>query len=136
MSSENVEVARRAFDVLANERDVDAGLQYIDEEVELRSAVVGGAEGNTYRGHDGIREWMGESEAIWEELHVDLDELDDLGDHVLMVGRMRARGRGSGLEMNAPIGWLFELRDARIVRARGYLDIEEARRSAAALAAQ
>jgi ketosteroid isomerase-like protein len=49
-----------------------------------------------------------------------------LGDDVLMIGRLVARGRESGVEIESPIAWLSTLRAGRIVRSRGYLDPREA----------
>jgi hypothetical protein len=36
--------------------DVDEMLAHIDAEGELHSAIIGGAEGKVYRGHDGFRD--------------------------------------------------------------------------------
>ena len=125
MSEENVEIARKVIDA-GNRRDPEAILQYSDPEIELQSAIIGGAEGNTYRGHQGIRDWMAESDAAFEELRMEPEEFRDLGDDVLMIGRLYARGLESGVEIESPIAWLFTLRDGKGVRARGYLDIQDA----------
>jgi hypothetical protein len=61
MSQENVETMRAYVDVL-NRRDTEACLQYVDPEGELQSAIIGGAEGRTYRGHQGFRDWMADSD--------------------------------------------------------------------------
>ena len=126
MSEENVEVCRRAFDAFGTRRDTEAGLRYIDPEIELRSAIVGGAEGNMYRGHEGVRRWMAESDATWAELRLEAEQFRDLGDDVLMIGRLHARGRESGVEIESPVGWLSTVRAGKIVRSRGYLDPQEA----------
>lgn len=104
MSEENVEVCRRAFDAFGTRRDTEAGLRYIDPEIELRSAIVGGAEGNMHRGHEGVRRWMAESDATWAELRLEAEQFCDLGDDVLMIGRLHARGRKSGVEIECPVG--------------------------------
>lgn len=130
MSQENVEACRRAFDALGTRRDTEAGLPYIDPEIELRSAIIGGAEGTIYRGHDGVRMWMAESDVTWAELRLEADEFRDLGEDVLMIGRLHAKGRESGVEIESPIAWLSTLRAGRIVRSRGYLDPQEALKAA------
>ena len=126
MSLENVEVCKRGLEAIGPSRDTEAALLYIDPEIELHSAIIGGAEGNTYRGHDGFREWMAESDATFAELQMEPEEWRDLGDEVLMIGRLHARGRESGVEIDSAIAWLLTLRDGRIVQARGYLDPKEA----------
>jgi ketosteroid isomerase-like protein len=45
MSQENVEIVRRALDAYRR-GDVEELLSYVDPEGELRSAIIGGAEGN------------------------------------------------------------------------------------------
>jgi hypothetical protein len=54
MSEENVEICKRAFRVFER-LDVEAGLEYLDPEIVFQSAIVSSAEGNSYRGHDGLR---------------------------------------------------------------------------------
>lgn len=131
MSEGNIEVCRRVFDAFGNRREVEGALDHIDPEVELRSAIVGGAEGRVFHGHDGLRAWMAESDATWSELRVETNELHELGDgRVLIIGHIHATGRESGLEIDAPVAWLYELRDGKILHTRGYLDLEEARRDA------
>jgi uncharacterized protein len=122
MSRDNVEVCERAHEALGIQRDVEAGLEYVHPDIVLESAIIGGAEANTYRGHDGVREWMAESDAAFEGLRVVADEFRELGNQVLMLGRVYGRGRESGVEVESPIAWLNTLRDGKIVRARGYLD--------------
>ena len=125
MSQENVEVVRRAFDAWAH-RDVEAFLRVVDPAVEVQSAIIGGAEGNTYRGHQGVREWMAESDAAFEELRVEREEYRDAGDLVLNLCHLYARGSESGVELDAPLAWLCTLRGGKIVRAQGYFDLHEA----------
>src|SRR5687767_8518212 len=60
MSQENVDVVRRALESFPR-GDVEEMLSYLDPELEWHSAIVGGAEGNVYRGHDGFRTWLADS---------------------------------------------------------------------------
>jgi ketosteroid isomerase-like protein len=38
-------------------RDFDALLELCTDDVELRSAIIGGADGSAYRGHAEMRSW-------------------------------------------------------------------------------
>ncbi|MCD6016546.1 MAG: hypothetical protein K0R88_2630 [Solirubrobacterales bacterium] len=125
MSQENVEVARKILDA-GNRRDPEAMLPYADPEIELQSPIVSGAEGNTYRGHQGVRDWIAESDAVFEELRFESEQFRDLGDDVLIIGRLHARGRESELEIESPTAWLTTFRNGRVVSGRGYLNIQEA----------
>jgi ketosteroid isomerase-like protein len=121
MSSESVEIVRQAMDAYAA-GDIEAMLALIDPDGEIHSAVIGGAEGNAYRGHSGIRTWFAETRESFEELDLELTEYRDLGDRVLGFGRVHARGRESGVELDSATGWVFTFRGGRILRAEGYLD--------------
>ena len=120
MSRENVEIVRRGFEAYAK-RDVDGFLSYLDDGFELRSAIVGGAEGKVYRGHEGVRSWIADSDDSFDQLTIELSEFRDLGDRVLVFGRISARGRESGLEIDSPTGWVCAVRNGKLVKAEGFL---------------
>jgi ketosteroid isomerase-like protein len=101
-------------------------LSYAARDCELHSAIVGGAEGNIYRGHEGLRKWLMDSFESFEELRNEWSEFRDLGDRVLAFGYVRARARGSGMEIDSPMGWIFTVRRGRWVKAEGFLSRAEA----------
>ena len=125
MSKENVELVRRAFEAYQR-RDVDGLLPYIDEEFELRSAIVGGAEGDVYRGPEGLRNWLADSDESFDELRIVPTEFRDLGDRVLVFGQIQARGRESGLELDSPTGWLCTVRGGKLLKSEGFLSHAQA----------
>ena len=100
-------------------------LSYVDPEGELHSAIIGGAEGNVFRGRDGFRKWYAESMASFEELKTELTEYRDLGDRVVAFGHIHARGRQSGVVIDSPTGWVFTVRRGKLVRADGFLNPAE-----------
>ena len=79
-----------------------------------------------FRGHDGFRSWFAETMESFEELSTELTEYRDLGDRVVAFGHIHARGRGSGLEIDSPTGWVFTVRRGKMVRAEGFLSRAEA----------
>jgi ketosteroid isomerase-like protein len=121
MSQENVDTVRRSLDAY-EAGDIEGMLSFMDPDGEIYSAIIGGAEGKVYRGHAGFRSWFAETQVAFEALSTELTEFRDLGDRVLGFGRVRAKGRESGVELDSATGWLFTLRDGKIVRAEGYLD--------------
>ena len=125
MSQENVDVVRRALESFPR-GDMEEMLSFMDPEGELHSAIVGGAEGNVYRGHDGFRRWYADSFESFEELRNEWSEFRDLGDRVLAFGRVQARGRESGVEIDSPMGWIFTVRGGKVLKAEGFLDPAEA----------
>jgi ketosteroid isomerase-like protein len=67
---------------------------------------------------------------MWEEIHTVEAEFRDLGDCVLMLGRLQVRVRSSGAMLDSPSGVIFDFRDGKISRMRAYLAHGEARRAA------
>jgi ketosteroid isomerase-like protein len=120
----NVEVVRRTVEAFP--RGVNEMLSFVDPAIELHSAIVGGAEGNVYRGHEGFRRWFADSFESFEELENEWTEFRDLGDRVLAFGNVKARGRGSGVEIDSPMGWVFTVRRGKLVKAEGFLSHDEA----------
>jgi ketosteroid isomerase-like protein len=133
MGPENVEIVRRALAAFEG-RDAEALLEWCTDDVELRSAIIGGAEGNVYRGDDGVREWAGEGLDTFEELRLVADEFREVGELVVMLGHIRARGGSSGVVLDSPSGWVVALRDGRIASLHGYLEHEAALEAAEAAA--
>jgi ketosteroid isomerase-like protein len=128
MSQENVELVRRSVEAIPRdvEDDVEEMLSYVDPEGELHSAIVGGAEGNVYRGHEGFRRWVADSFESFQEVRNEWSEFRDLGDRVLAFGHVKARGRESGMELDSPMGWVFTVRRGKVVKAEGFLSQAEA----------
>ena len=115
-----MEIVRQSLEAYAA-GDMDKMLSYVDPEGELHSAIIGGAEGKVFRGHDGFRRWYAESMESFEELRTELTEYRDLGDCIVAFGHIHARARGSGLELDSPTGWVFTVRRGKVVKAEGFL---------------
>jgi ketosteroid isomerase-like protein len=73
-----------------------------------------------YRGHDGFRRWLEDWSSPWSEFSMDPEEFIDAGERVVVVLRMRATGRGSGLAVERQDAIVFELRDGMVVRIDYY----------------
>ncbi|HZA89991.1 MAG TPA: nuclear transport factor 2 family protein [Solirubrobacterales bacterium] len=79
-----------------------------------------------HRGHEGIREFMREVDEALAEVQVEYSEIRDLGGRIVVIGRLRARGKVSGAETESPIGWVVEFQNGKVTRMRDYLDPKEA----------
>ena len=129
MSQENVETVRLGIDAF-NRRDVDLLADLTTPDFAWFPALPGAVEAGGYRGREGVETYFGEIEGTWTELRLVLEEIRDLGDRVLFLGRAEARGRSSGVEVDAPIGIVYEFRGDKCWRCRAYLDAGEALRVA------
>lgn len=125
MSEKHVEITRQGIDAL-NRREVDTFADLTTADFALFPALDRTVEGHSYRGREGIERYFEMVSDTWEEFNVLGDELRDLGDCVLVLGRVEARGRGSGVEVDAPFASIVDLHDGKMSRVRGYLDHGEA----------
>ena len=128
MSQENIDLVRRAFDTF-NRRDMTAFLDLLDPDVEW-VPILAVLEGRVYRGHKEVQRWVEELDPDWEFFEVHSEELQDLGDLVLIFGHWRARGRASGVESEQPATWLYEMKGGKVARMHTFTDRDEGLRAA------
>jgi len=128
VSQENVEVAKRAVDA-ANRRDIDVFLGVATADFEYVPALLTAFEGGSRLGRDGLQAWWDAMANTWDEFRLVAEQFRDVGDQVLVLGRADARGRGSGVDVDAPMGLVLDFRVNRISRARAFLDHAEAIRA-------
>ena len=129
MSQKNVEVAEAVIDAY-NRRDLDAVVALGTADFEWLPATARIIEGGGYSGRAGFESYLVEIDSTWEELRAVPTEFRDLGERVLVLGRMEGRGTGSGVPVGAPLGMVFDFRGGKVSRARTYLDQGEALRAA------
>jgi hypothetical protein len=55
---------------------------------------------------------------VFDQYFIDEVEYLDLGEYVILVGRVVARGRGSGVETTDTDAWVYRLRDGKTVEYR------------------
>jgi ketosteroid isomerase-like protein len=118
MSQENVQLVRESF-ARWNDGGYDFFVRCTAPDIELLSRF-GRLTGEPYRGHEGVRDWVADIQQTFERFDLWLDEVRDLGDAVLAIGGIHMRSRGSGIDMEEPLGWVFEFREARVARMRFY----------------
>jgi uncharacterized protein len=127
MSQETVEAFKRGLEA-GNRGDVETLLEELDPDVEWHSALhalLGGG-ATVFRGHDGVREMLGDLNGAFDEIHIEISEIRDLGDGLVVIGRTRARGKASGADVETPIGFVTEVKNGKTISIRGYLDPKEA----------
>ena len=123
-ATKNLEVVRSML-AAYSAGDTEAVLATAAEDVELRPAVVGGPEGAVYRGREGIRAFFEDIDAAWEQFAIEPEEFRELGDTVVVLGRSRLVAR-DGMELEASVGWVYELRRGKIARFDSFLSRPEA----------
>ena len=132
MSRDRIELGRGAVDAW-NRRDVDWVIANCVPEMEFVPAVAGSVEGEerrTVRGADGIRRFFADLEETWERFEVEVQEYREVEDALVVVCRIHAKGRGSGLELDQPMAMVSWFRDDKFARAQSFLDLDEALQAA------
>jgi ketosteroid isomerase-like protein len=135
MPQSKVDVARQAVDAY-NRRDVEgffAELGTTDFEWYPAIAKALDGSGDGYRGREGVEQFAADTGENWEELQNTAAEFRDLGDRVLVLGRLQGRGKGSGAPVDQPYTGIFDFRGDRICRYRVYLDRAEGLQAAGVL---
>src|SRR6478672_6473810 len=128
MSQENVEIVRRMYQSYA-EGELAIALDYFDPEVAFSQPALEPGAG-TFHGHEGVSQAMAKWTAAWKDYRVQVEDLADLGEHVLADTRHRGRGRHSGVEVDQHIFQVLTLCNGKIVRMRMYYDRGDALKAA------
>jgi ketosteroid isomerase-like protein len=95
-----------------------------DFEVEVTPELS--VEPDTYRGEAGIRRYFRSFEESMEEIRFHPDELIDVGDQVVVVLSVTARGRGTGIPVEQRIAQLWTFEGDRARRVVTYVDKDAA----------
>ena len=123
MSQENVEIARRWYEVATSKAQLLAAMPrtmaFCHPDVEWSAPE----DGRTYRGREGVRqrleEWLESFDDYRYEIH---RTVDCGGDEVLVEATEVGRGAISGAEVRSTHYELLTIRDGMIVRIREYYD--------------
>jgi ketosteroid isomerase-like protein len=86
----------------------------------------------TYEGFDGLREGWSDWLSSWGRLRFEIEEIHEVGDNVLLIGRQLGVTRHGGVEMEHPSAVVWKFRDGLLARVEFHLDRELAAASAAA----
>jgi ketosteroid isomerase-like protein len=125
MAQGNVGLARKVLAALA-ERDPSQLVALADPEVQWHSFFALGEGDASYSGHDGTRRYMSDLDDAFEIGRADVDDVLAVGNIVVLVGRIRYRGKGSGVEGESPAGWMVKFRDEKVLCFRAFRDPEAA----------
>ena len=124
MSQENVDALRRVYKEWAF-GNFAAGRELLDPHIVSVWAEEFPTAG-TYRGMSGhaaaMREWLG----AWDDFHLEAEGFRDAGDSVVVPFRVRARGKGSGAQVERRWAHVWTLRGGSVVRFEVHLDVREA----------
>ena len=115
MSQENVEVVRSIIDAI-NARDLDRAFEPAHEDLEADwSNSIGPHGGSVYRGSERARELFESFLEAWEEFRWEPQEIIEVDEaRVVVVNRVRMRGRGSGVQVDATGAQLWTITGGKV----------------------
>ena len=124
MSEQNVEVVQRLY--AAWQRDgfgvvpelMDPEIEYVNPSYAVEPGI-----------RRGYEEFAAAAEAftsIWEDSEVLDPELHDFGERVLVRARMKTRSHGNAVPVEAERGYVFDVRDGRVLRFAWFNDPADA----------
>ena len=121
----SADLARAAYDAWAR-RDLDAVVGFAADDVEVvQDPAFPGATSATGKGS--LRQWLAGFFEIWEEFDLTPEEVLEAGDRVLVIARIHARGKGSGMEIEQTAAHLLTFSSGEVVRLETYADPAAAR---------
>ena len=125
-NSANIDLVRRMYEAFS-ERDVEGMLELVADDIEFFPQVTASMikRSDPYRGHEGLRRYVEDASRVWVQLDIIPHEFRDLGDRVLVFGRVYGRGEG-GYISDSPAAWLWRIGGDRIVWGRVYTNRAEA----------
>jgi ketosteroid isomerase-like protein len=114
MSQENVEMVRRAIDSV-NRGDIRLAMEEADDDFEADWSNSIGPLNGVYRGRAQVSKFWESFLEAWDELRWDMQEVVDLdGEQVLVVNRVRMRGRTSRVEVQATGVQVWTIRNDKL----------------------
>src|SRR4029077_10225853 len=113
---EKIEELYRAF----GKRDLTSVLMLMAEDVEISQSPEL-PWGGLYRGHEGVRQFLGK---LMEHLdtRVEIERLIDAGEHVVAIGRTVGKARATQLEFDVPLVHVWTLHRGQITRFEPFIE--------------
>ena len=125
MSQENVEILRRGFEAwYRNDMETVEAL--------MRDLLAPGFEmhplylDKVYTGAEAMWAMFADAREIWAEYRFELEDIVDLGEHVLIVGHVLGRGAGSGVPIDQRLAMLWTFHGLKAVHAKSFPSTAEA----------
>lgn len=127
MSQENVERFRRGIDAW-NRGALDEYLEDVSAEWTFITSGTFPGVADTYRGREGARRLWEDMRGPWDSqgFHFDVERIEDLGDTVLALSTIRARGQTSGVEASLQWAHLVTFSHDDAIVTRNYASWKEA----------
>jgi ketosteroid isomerase-like protein len=120
------DTVRRVFEAW-NRHDVEGIVALCHPGVRFHT-LIGALEGSkAHRGHDGVRHWWAEVQGVFDDRHMDIEEITTRGEWVVCTGVGLGTGRVSGAEVRWPFVGVARLADGLLSEWRLFAEPKDAR---------
>ena len=124
MSEENLEVIRAAYDAIWARGEIDAAMELLADDIVW--VTPQNPEGPVRRGRAQVEQFFREFLESFETVEAKYEFFAAGSDRIVVSGHCRGRGRGSGVEVETPLGQIWEIRDGLGARMEWYATGERA----------
>ncbi len=125
MSQENLTRLQAGLQAFAQSGETD--VEFLDPDFELRQASSIVDTAGVFRGRDALSDSLRELRESFEELRFDPEKfIEAPGGDIVVLVRAQGRGRGSRVEIDNHIAWVWTFRDGKAVRLTVYEEQAEA----------
>jgi ketosteroid isomerase-like protein len=129
MSQENAEVVRRFIEALPRAQasdDWQPVFAEVNPDVQIEDLDIS-LDTERYRGHGSVREWIGVWMESWESWALEDVQVRPVGeDQAIGLFLVRAKGKGSGIELSRRDALVCTLRAGKIEKGTYYNDQQQA----------
>jgi ketosteroid isomerase-like protein len=125
MSRADVDFVRKGYEALARgdiETFTKLSREHLGPDFEFHQVW----DGRVLRGFEGTMQWISDTRETWDDYSQEVEEIIELGDEVVVVVRISARGGGSGVPVAQELAVLWTFEDGKAIRARSFTSREEA----------
>ena len=120
-----MQTVRRGFDAFGR-GEFDESLEGLAPNFEFHPSGRFMDTQPVYQGREGMREFWRTFRDAWDDISIEIERIDDLGDRVLTLGTFHGRTGGTSAEVRAESGWIHTFEDGLVVRMRAFATWREA----------
>ncbi len=124
MPQSELETIRQAYDAIWKRGDVDAAMPHLAEDVEWITPQ--NPEGPVRRGRESVASFFREFLDSFETIEANYEFTPVGNDRIVVAGMYRGRGKGSGVEVETPLGQIWTVKDGQGVRMEWFATGEKA----------
>jgi ketosteroid isomerase-like protein len=119
MAKENVEFVRRGYEAL-EQGDLEAFKELARDRLDPAFEFHHVWDGRVFKGYEGTMQWLSDTQETWQDYKQEVEEIIDLGEHVVVVLGISALGAGSGVPVAQEFAVVWTFDGGTVVRARSF----------------